>query len=901
MRKKMVVFMGMLFLVTGLCAGCGKGPAQTPEAVPDATKVPQVTEQPENNMEQVPVPTMEPLPTQEPAPTQGLEQTPAPTKLPAATQIPAEEAPFAMVSPVPQNEITDIVGTMTIDTYPVVDGSTATLPLSEAVFMAATGESAETAAKQVVHTKTTNSYKRLYEKEVDLLIVYEPAESIVERMKEEPLCIKPIGLDALVFLANQANPVESLTMEQLVDIYSGKVMNWSEVGGQDKELLAFQRPVGSGSQTLMQKLVMGDVEMMSGDNVFRYNTMSDILEGMLSYNNEDNTLGYSVFYYANNMYFEKDLKLMGVDGVLPSTQTIYDGSYQLTNAFYAVIRTDEPEDSNARKIFDWLTGEAGQQLVLDLGYVPVQMPEGADISSVKTEQTEKVEVLAKEPLEEGQYFVFVNPQNAGYEYHYGDMVVYNHNWEEVTSFYNVTLNHAVQGVHTHRYLPVGQIRQDTEGKQVVRYGIFDLEQGIYSVEPKYINLELMDGDRGYYAVPQTESEENWMDYMIINGAGEVLLEHVIREDWMTIGKFGNGYREMVMDYSNWENGYTYRYYDENLQLKKVFCEKAEALPPMEEWIEGVEYVYLEGQGCLLDADGEILINVPAFLSRYGDGEDTECQLALYMVEEESGRTVYGILYQNKVYLVDRNLELVRLVDNASIVENFQNAEFFREFCYYFEEAETGWIYRTYEGSPLRMRDGAVPDGVEFNWENDNYVLYRRGENGLVIEEYTGEETPAVYEIPLRADDSYIELSYEGSGYLQVGENTGEYLDYPESGYPSTPLKEISLYYKGVRMDVKNGVHGYTLSLENGYEIWYVFRGEYRRMDSESLFEETETMLSCGDYILMKDGRELYEVTDAYLTVYGNDAMLFLCGNYVYAVGFDGTEYIRALHNMMATD
>ena len=65
-----------------------------------------------------------------------------------------------MVSPVPQSEVVDIVGTMTVDTYPVVDGSTATLPLSEAVFMAATGENAEVAAREVVHTKTTNSYNR---------------------------------------------------------------------------------------------------------------------------------------------------------------------------------------------------------------------------------------------------------------------------------------------------------------------------------------------------------------------------------------------------------------------------------------------------------------------------------------------------------------------------------------------------------------------------------------------------------------------------------------------------------------------------------------------------------------------------------------------------------------------
>lgn len=91
------------------------------------------------------------VPTDDPTPTPELTNNP-----------PVEvKAPFAMVSPIPQSEIVDIVGIMTRETYPKVDGSTATLPLSEAVFMAATGESAEVAAEQVVHTKTTNSYNRL--------------------------------------------------------------------------------------------------------------------------------------------------------------------------------------------------------------------------------------------------------------------------------------------------------------------------------------------------------------------------------------------------------------------------------------------------------------------------------------------------------------------------------------------------------------------------------------------------------------------------------------------------------------------------------------------------------------------------------------------------------------------
>ena len=147
---------GILFLAVLGFAGCGRDTSEgIPTTVPTATVLP-TTE-----------PTKQPAPTEMPKDTPSLVPTNAPVEV---------KASFAMVSPVPQSDIVDIVGTMTPDTYPVVDGSTATLPLSEAVFMAATGESAEVAASEIVHTKTTNSYNRLYNKEVDLLIVYEPAE-----------------------------------------------------------------------------------------------------------------------------------------------------------------------------------------------------------------------------------------------------------------------------------------------------------------------------------------------------------------------------------------------------------------------------------------------------------------------------------------------------------------------------------------------------------------------------------------------------------------------------------------------------------------------------------------------------------------------------------------------------
>lgn len=812
-----------------------------------------------------------------------------------STTIPTTKPTESTSTVISQKKESSIRNTMTIENYPKVDGSTATLPLSEALFMLATGESAEVATEQIVHTKTTNSYYRLYDKEVDLLIVYEPSEAIVERMKEEPLNIKPIGLDALVFMANQANPVQSLTMEQLVSIYSGEISNWSEVGGLNKELLAFQRPVGSGSQSLMQKLVMKDIAMTTGDNVFRYSTMSDILEGMLSYNGEDNTLGYSVFYYANNMYFEKDLKFMAVDGVLPSTQTIYDGSYKLTNSFYAVIRTDEPEDSNAKKLFDWLTEEEGQQLVLDLGYVPVTMPSGATISDTKVEQKETREVLATEPLEYWQYFIFVNPQNTQTDYYYGDMTIYNANWEEIANFYNVTLNHQVQGIYKSRYLPVGQIRQNTDGEQEALYGIFDLETKQYSVYPKYKNLVVLDLDKGYYGVPK---EDNERYYQIVDGTGKILLSQVLYEDWLTISNFGNGYLEQFYDYTNWENGYTYCYYDGNLQLKKVYCQVASAIPDDDERIEGIEY-YLVEQGCLVDENGEPLITEGSFLERYGDGEGTYCKLPFRSVTMEESRNLFGIFYQGMLYLVNRNLDLIEKIPYEE--ESVQGAQYFRDFLYYYDVMAQEYVYRTYEGSHVTMWDGAIPDDIDISWNKDQYLLYRRDGKKLLLEEHT-EDGKFCYTYDLKEEDTVIRVSYNDTHEFCVLEDSGETVQNPYSmNYQEIPIWEMSVYYKDRLVARKNALYEYMTPLGDGCNLWTLTKGEKIILESESLYEGSVTEFAYSDYLLMKEDALLYEVEDAYMLMYGQEAIQFVKGSYVYSVGRNGKPYIRALHNVMGQD
>lgn len=264
---------------------------------------------------------------------------------------------------------------LSIDEYPTVDGSTATMPLMAAVLQKVCGIDAEQAESYVYASKTSQSWLALSNGDADLLLVYEAPESTKEQLAAGPeLEVTAIGRDALVFIVNEQNPIESLTQDQLRDIYTGTVTNWSELGGNDQSIVAFQRDETSGSQTLFEKLLVGDrdLTLMDPPTELRPGMMGALVDGLASYNNEGNAIGYSVYYYISEMYAQPGLKLIGVDGVQPEYDTIADNSYPLCNEFYVAIRADEPEDSPTRKLYNWICSDEGKQTLIDAGYVPAE-------------------------------------------------------------------------------------------------------------------------------------------------------------------------------------------------------------------------------------------------------------------------------------------------------------------------------------------------------------------------------------------------------------------------------------------------------------------------------------------------------------------------------------------------
>ena len=256
--------------------------------------------------------------------------------------------------------------------YPRVDGSTSMLPLSRALMMAATGVSAQEAELRVSHSKTTLSFYALVSGEADLLLVARPAEeafAYADEMGVE-LEMRPIGVDALVFLTGEENPVDSLTQQQAVGIYTGEITNWQEVGGADAEIIAYQRNKTAGSQVMMENVVMDGEPMMDAPMEYRPSEMGALVDEVASYRNSADAIGYSVYYYVTEMYLREGVKLLAIDGVAPSNETIASGEYPYTQYNYAVIRKDEREDSPARQLFDFLTTPEGKALMAAQGYVP---------------------------------------------------------------------------------------------------------------------------------------------------------------------------------------------------------------------------------------------------------------------------------------------------------------------------------------------------------------------------------------------------------------------------------------------------------------------------------------------------------------------------------------------------
>ena len=178
--------------------------------------------------------------------------------------------------------------TFTPDNYPRMGGSLAVLPLGEAITASALSISREETADYILfENSTTWNYEQLVEGNFDILLAYEPSEEAIAYAESQNFEweMTPIGRDALVFIANADNPVGGLTTQQITDIYTGQITNWSQVGGNDSEIIAYQRNRDSGSQTLFDLFFpLGD-QLIDPPEELIVDSMIGLLEAVADYDN----------------------------------------------------------------------------------------------------------------------------------------------------------------------------------------------------------------------------------------------------------------------------------------------------------------------------------------------------------------------------------------------------------------------------------------------------------------------------------------------------------------------------------------------------------------------------------------------------------------------------------------
>ena len=263
--------------------------------------------------------------------------------------------------------------TFTLENYPRVDASLAIHPLVNSIAADFLGIEKDDLKFEYTKTRTSEVYKNLVDGKADVIFVAEPSEDDLEYAKAKgvELEIIPTTSSAFVFIVNSENPIENLTLNEIIKIYKGDITNWKEVGGEDAVIIPYQRPNGSGSQTAMISLVMKDENLMTAPMMQVEGEMGGLVDAIAEYDNSKQAIGYSYFYYINTMYKKEAIKMIGVNGVKPTIETIKDGTYPIYTNGYIVIRKDAEENSNVRKWVNAALSERGSKIITDAGYVPV--------------------------------------------------------------------------------------------------------------------------------------------------------------------------------------------------------------------------------------------------------------------------------------------------------------------------------------------------------------------------------------------------------------------------------------------------------------------------------------------------------------------------------------------------
>ena len=174
-----------------------------------------------------------------------------------------------------------------------------------------------------------------------------------------------VAMDGLAIYVHKSNPVKQLSMAQVKDIFTGKVTNWKQVGGNDKPILLYSRENNSGTYEFFKEHVLNKQDFAASAQ-----HMAGTAALINAVSKDMNAIGFGGAAYAKNVKALPIAKDPSSKAVTPTAATIHDGSYPISRFLYFYL--NQKPAGSVKKFIDWVISPAGQKVVTEVGYYPIK-------------------------------------------------------------------------------------------------------------------------------------------------------------------------------------------------------------------------------------------------------------------------------------------------------------------------------------------------------------------------------------------------------------------------------------------------------------------------------------------------------------------------------------------------
>lgn len=187
------------------------------------------------------------------------------------------------------------------------------------------------------------------------------SRNLKEEEKAQGLAETILALDGIAVIVNPDNPINDLDLETIGRIYKGEITNWRDIGGDDEEIVLIGREAGSGTRDGFESITGTEDACIYRQEL---TSTGDVITTVAG--------NPAAIGYASLASVKETVKALSVGGIIPSEETVKDGSYVIQRPFVLVTKNDTKLSETAQKFFDYITSPDANDIISSAGAVPVK-------------------------------------------------------------------------------------------------------------------------------------------------------------------------------------------------------------------------------------------------------------------------------------------------------------------------------------------------------------------------------------------------------------------------------------------------------------------------------------------------------------------------------------------------